>query len=176
MEWVVYFLRQIKARVMEEKLEFVAAADVCLTWAVLLASRAENFIIMLYLRKLQGMPMAEMVKLLLTSGFHEERIQCTTDLDPEIARLTEVGVEIIRIATGVAVRLFLIDAQSKKTRVIKVLECCWQLKLSTWSVQIEVAEIAAIWRARGGFSTYPAGNTITITIIVIIILPFLSSY
>jgi hypothetical protein len=27
--------------------------------------------------------------------------------------------------------------------VIKVLECCWQLKLSTWSVQIEVAEIAA---------------------------------
>ena len=46
--------------------------------------------------------MAEMVKLLLTSGFHEERIQCTTDLDPEIARLMEVGVEIIRIATGVA--------------------------------------------------------------------------
>jgi len=31
MEWVVYFLRQIKARVMEEKLAFVAAADVCLT-------------------------------------------------------------------------------------------------------------------------------------------------
>ncbi|KAL3570337.1 hypothetical protein D5086_027586 [Populus alba] len=75
------------------------------------ASIAENFIIMLYLRKLQGMPMDETVKLLLTSEFHDERIQCTTDLDPEIARLTEVGVEIIRIATGASGRLFLIDAQ-----------------------------------------------------------------
>ncbi|CAK7337226.1 unnamed protein product [Dovyalis caffra] len=59
---------------------------------------------------LSGMPMAEMVKLLLTLGFHEDRQQCATDLDPKIARLTEVGVEVITIATGFAARLFLIDA------------------------------------------------------------------